>query len=223
MKIMKMQQISVISKLTLFALLAFYSTVLFSQEIENERTAFRVVTGVGPMNLSGSKSPGIAMNSSLELEIKRWLWVSANVHIGKSGNNKTDYTYFKYFPDSPESIETNFNETNVKGSTINGFSTAGVYGLLNPVLKGKTRFVFGPGLCFVSWEEMTTVFRKDFEDNEFYEITSRVTNRKKMDLGVRFTLEREISRKIFIGLNFQGYLGVEEASGLSVVAGFKLN
>lgn len=219
---MKAQHISVISKQTLFVLFAFYSTVLFSKEKENDRKAFRVVIGVGPMNLSSSKSFGIALNNSLELELRKWLLVSANVHIGKSGNNKTDYTYFKYYPDFPENIETNFNETNVKGSTINGFSAVGVYGLLNPVLKGKTRFVFGPGLCFVSWEEITTVFRKDFEDIEFYEITTQITNSKKMDLGVRFTLEREISKKIFVGLNFQGYLGIEEASTLSVVIGFKI-
>ena len=209
-------------KTVLFVLLLLACKTMFSQEKEPVQNAFRFVTGVGPMNLARFQSTGIEMNNSFEFELKKWLLVSANIHLGKSGNNNTDYTYFKYYPDFPENVETNFYETNVKGATMNSFSSVGVFALLNPAVNSKTRFIFGPGLCFVSWEEMSTNFHKDFGEYEFYKASNRIKNSKKMDLGVRFSLERDITNKMFVGLNFQGYFGQEYASSLSAIVGFKL-
>ncbi len=216
-----MQYLLIIRNLTLLVLFLFNGTALFSQEKEPSVNAFRFVSGVGPMNLSSYESAGIAMNNSFEYELRKWFLVSANIHIGKSGNNNTDYTYFKYYPDFPENVETNFYETNVKGATMNSFTSVGVFALLNPAGSRKTRFIFGPGLCFVFWEEMSTNFYKDFGDYEFYTASNRISNRKKMDMGVRFSLERDIAKKIFVGVNFQGYIGNEDASSLSAVVGFK--
>jgi hypothetical protein len=219
---MKMQHQLIIRKTILFVLFLFVCHTMFSQDKEPKENAFRFVAGAGPMNLSSYTSTGIAINNSFEFELKKWFLVSANIHLGKSGNNGTDYTYFKYYPDFPENVETNFYETNIESATMNSFSSIGVFALLNPTGNRKTRFIFGPGLCFVSWEEMSTIFYKDFMEYEFYEATNRINNRKKMDLGVRFSLERDIAKKIFVGFNFQGYLGKEEASSLSAIVGFKL-
>lgn len=219
---MKMQNLLAIKKPILFVLLLFAFKTLFSQDIEPKENAFRFIAGLGPMNLSEFQCTGIAINNSFEFELKKWFFVSANVHLGHSGNNNTDYTYFKYYPDFPENIETNFYETNTTGTTMNSFSSAGVFALINPTVNSKTRIVFGPGVCFVSWKEMSTNYNKYFREYEFYEATNRIANSKKIDLGIRISLERDIANKIFAGLIFQGYAGKENASTFSIVAGFKL-
>lgn len=208
--------------LIIFVIFICFTGILYAQENENPGGRFRFISGIGPMNLVEYESMGIQLNNSFEFEAKNWLLISANLHIGKSGNNKTDYTYFTYFPDFPENVETNFVATDLKNSRMNSFSSIGVFALLNPFGKNKTRLVFGPGLCFMSWEEMTTVFYKGFNDYEYYEISSRIRNSKKADFAVRASLEHSVYKNIFVGINLQGYVGIESASSVSAIIGFRL-
>ncbi len=204
--------------------LLFLFNPLFSQERETieEHAKMKFSFAAGPMNLSKYYDAGIAINNSFEYVQNDFLIFAASLHIGKSGNNNTQYNYFKYYPDFPEDVETNFYETDYKNTEMNSFSSAGVFILLNPAGKNKNRFVFGPGLCFVSWEEMTTVFSKKFKEFEYYEIFNRITNRKKLDLGVQFNFERDITQRFYIGVRFQGYFGEESASSVAAMVGFRV-
>lgn len=205
-----------------FLVLAGFSVFAHQTDSLNTPVRLKLVTGVGPMNIGKNVNTGIALNNSLELMLKDWLFLSGNLHLGKSGNNTHGYTYFVYYPDFPDRFETNFYETDLKKAQTQSFSSMGIFALLNPFKNKRTRFNFGPGVCYVSWEEVTTVFSKGFRDSEYYEISTRVTNRKKMDIGVQFNIETDISKNIFAGVRFQGYLDEESASGISFILGFKL-
>ncbi len=174
------------------------------------------------MNLSGYENKGIELNNSFEFEAKKWLLISAILHIGKSGNDINDYSYFKYYPDFPEDVETNFVTTDAKNLSMNGFSSIGIFALLNPFNRNKTRLVLGPGLCLMSWKAMTVNYYKGFNEYEYYKISSRLRNSKKLDLSVRGSLEHDIYKRIFAGINFQGYFGLESATSVSAVIGFRL-
>lgn len=209
-----------------FVLLCFLlNNPLFSQEkVESQiKKSMRFFAGVGPMNLERHEPTGIAMINSFDVAVKKWFIVSGSLHFGRSGNNETDYTFFTWYPDFPENVKTDFYETNLKNTRMNSFSSLGVFALLNPLGAGKTRFVLGPGICFVAWEEISTIFWKGYNEHEFIQISNRVQNSKKLDLGFRISLERDISQRLFVGANFQGYMEKEKASSLSAIFGFKLN
>lgn len=219
--IMKMAYRLKINSILLLTFLITGITALKAQEKESQELRFRFVSGIGPMNLSTYESKGIQMNNSLEFEAKKWLLLAANLQMGKSGNNNSETTYFRYFPDFPENIETNFVTTDLKTSRMNAFSSVGLFVLLNPFNMNRTRFVFGPGLCFVSFEEITTNFIKGFKEYEYFEVTNHVRNSRKMDVGVRFSIEHYFFERVFAGISFQGYTGLESASAFSLIAGFR--
>lgn len=198
---------------------------LFSQEKAESQSkkSMRFFAGFGPLNLARHEPTGVAMINGFDLSVKKWFIVSGSVHFGRSGNNETDYTFFTWHPDFPENVKTDFYETDLKSTRMNSFSSVGVFALLNPLGTGKTRFIFGPGICYMAWEEISTVFWKGYDEHEFIQISNRVQNSKKLDLGIRVSLERDISLRMFVGANFQGYTAKEEASSISATIGFKLN
>ena len=210
----------------IFIFLFFWlsSFSLFAQKPDSLNTVvgLRLVTGVGPMNLGKNASTGIAANNSLDFFVKNWLILSGNLHLGKSGNNPAGYTSTLFYPDFPDQFKTNFNEADSKHSKMQSFSSVGLFALLNPFSYKKSRFIFGPGICYVSWEEMTTIYSKGFRNSEYYQVSTRVTNRKKMDLGIQFNYELDLTDSVFTGLRFQGYGREESASGFSFILGIKL-
>jgi len=219
----KQETLFLMKKSILLVLIVFIHQSLVAQQNEaaSFETKFKFRTGTG---IPDQKNfDGFAMHNELEMFLNKWLSVSVTVQVFKTGDNASRYQMFSYSPANAEKFDPLLIHTNLSTTEISNFSSVGGYLFLYPMQQASFRFRLGAGVCYNSFEKITTAYSKEFEEAEIFNYLLHVRNAKKMDIGVALGIEKDLTEKIFIGLNFSGYLAIEEASSFYVVAGFRMH
>lgn len=219
----KRKTLFLMKKSILLVLVVFIHQSLVAQQNETAglETKFKFRTGAGIPDIKNFD--GFAMHNELEMFLNKWLSVSGTVQLSKTGDNASRYQMLSYSPANPEKFDPLLIHTNLSTTEISNFSSVGGYLFLYPMQQASFRFRLGAGVCYNSFEKITTAYFKEFEEAEIFNYMLSVRNAKKMDVGVTFGIEQDLTEKIFVGLNFSGYLAIEEASSFYVIAGFRIH
>lgn len=214
--------LNLLGKAIVLVLLIMSHQTLVAQEVQaGFAKKLKFKTGVGIPDIINFN--GFAMHNELEMVLKKWLSVSGTVQVSKRGNNASRFHRISYSPEYPENSEATLIQSNLNTTEITNFSSVGAYLYLYPTAQASFRFRFGPGICYNSFEKVTATFHKKFENTEVFNHNLRVRNAKKLDIGLALGIEKYLSDKLFVGLIFNGYGVIEEASSFYVIAGFRIN
>ncbi len=219
----KMNIFALVKKSAVLIVLILSHQMLFAQEGETEdfNKKFKFKAGVGIFNTRDFN--GLSLQNEAEIVLKKWFSVSAIVQMQKKGGNASRYQALEYSPTNIDKFEATLINSNISTVRAGNISSVGGFLFLYPFGQETFRFRFGPGISYNSFEQVTTSFYKEFDEVEIYNYYLRVSNAKKMDIGLAFGFEKDITKTIFVGLNFIGYSGIEEASSFFGVVGFRIN